>query len=95
MTDESNLRVKAIARCLAAALLADVDGAVNAHCSQHRRSPSMVPILACTPEFHPYLLANLLRGLNVFFHFSAERWLAKCTSLPLSAKLSGVKSCNK
>ncbi len=71
MPDESNLRVLAIARCLAADVLADVDGAVFAHRSQHRCSPSMVPVLARPPEFLPYLLANFLGSLKVFFHFSS------------------------
>ena len=70
-----------------------VDGAVFAHRSQHRRSPSMVPVLARAPEFLPYLLANLL-GVESLFSFF-ERWLAKFTRLPLSAKLSGVKYSNK
>jgi hypothetical protein len=45
----------------------------------------MVPVLARTPEFLPYLLANLLRSLKVLFHFSTKRRLFRFTSLPLKA----------
>lgn len=63
-----------------------VDSATNAHRSQHRRSPSMMPVLARTPEFLPYLLANFLGSLKVLFHFSTKRWRVGLISLSLKAK---------
>jgi hypothetical protein len=58
-----------------------VDGTVVAHRSQHRCSPGMVPVLARTSEFLPYLVANLLRGLAVLVHFLTKWWPAKFKSL--------------
>jgi hypothetical protein len=67
-----------------------VDSAVIIYRRQNRRSPSMVPVLACTSEFLPYLLANLLRSLEVFFHFEKcgnltrlQAWFKKFTTLTL------------